>query len=151
MRWGTAGVIAVENGHLYTVDNRRFGGIYIGGVTMLDYKDIITKHYVLHLTGAEIARQLDVRKSGVNDFLRAFKQHESLLFPLPEGITNYGIAELVYGHGPGNNSRDITFELPDFEEIHRQMQTRKNMTLVEQWNRYMRRCEAEEKKFYQGE
>lgn len=65
------------------------------------------------------------------------------MFPLPEGITNYGIAELVYGHGPGNNSRDISFELPDFEEIHRQMQTRKNMTLVEQWNRYMRRCEAE--------
>ena len=25
---------------------------------MLDYKDIIVKHYVLHLTGAEIARQL---------------------------------------------------------------------------------------------
>lgn len=116
---------------------------------MLDYKDIIVKHYVLHLSGAEIARQLKVSKSGVNDFLRAFKQHESLLFPLPEGITNYGIAELVYGHGPGNNSRDISFELPDFEEIHRQMQTRKNMTLVEQWNRYMRRCQAEEKKFYQ--
>ena len=31
---------------------------------MLDYKDIIVKHYVLHLTGAEIARQLKERISG---------------------------------------------------------------------------------------
>lgn len=92
---------------------------------MLDYKDIIVKHYVLHLSGSEIARQLNVSKSGVNDFLRAFKQCENLLFPLPEGITNYGIAELVYGHVPGNNGRDTTFELPDFKEVHRQMQTKK--------------------------
>ena len=99
---------------------------------MLDYKDIIVKHFVLHLSGAEIARKLKVSKSGVNDFLRTFRQHENLLLPLPKGITNDGIAELVYGHVPGNNDRDTTFALPDFEEIHRQMQTRKNMTLVEQ-------------------
>lgn len=73
---------------------------------MLDYKDIIIKGYVLNMSGAEIARQLGCSKSGVNDFLNAFKKCEALSFPLPEGITNYGIAELVYGKAPIAGNRD---------------------------------------------
>lgn len=116
---------------------------------MLDYKDIIVKHYALKMSGAEIARQTGASKSGVNDFLNAFKKCTELKFPLPVGITNYGIAQLVYGHTPGFNGRDLGYELPDFEEISRQMSQRKNMTLVYLWNRYYRACEAEEKKGYQ--
>ena len=113
---------------------------------MLDYKDIIYKHYALKMTGAEIARQTGASKSGVNDFLNAFKKCTELKFPLPVGITNYGIAQLVYGHTPGFNARDLGYELPDFEETARQMSQRKNMALVYLWNRYYRACEAEEKK-----
>ena len=58
----------------------------------LDYKDIIIKHYALSMSGSEIARQAGFSKSGVNDFLRAFKKCEDLSYPLPAGITNYGIA-----------------------------------------------------------
>ena len=61
--------------------------------TMLDYKDIIVKHFGLGMSGRQIARELGVSKSGVNDVLGAFKRCESLDFPLPEGITNYGIAK----------------------------------------------------------
>ena len=63
---------------------------------MLDYKDIITKHYALGMSGRKIAESLKVSKSGVNDFLRAFQECPVLSYPLPEGITNYGIAALVY-------------------------------------------------------
>ena len=59
----------------------------------LDYKDIIIKHYALSMSGSEIARQAGFSKSGVNDFLRAFKKCEDLSYPLPAGITNYGIAQ----------------------------------------------------------
>ncbi len=62
----------------------------------LDYKDIIIKHYALSMSGSEIARQTGFSKSGVNDFLRAFKKCEDLNYPLPAGITNYGIALKVY-------------------------------------------------------
>ena len=58
----------------------------------VDYKDIIIKHYALSMSGSKIARQTDFSKSGVNDFLRAFKKCEDLNYPLPAGITNYGIA-----------------------------------------------------------
>ena len=50
---------------------------------MLDYKDIIIKHFALGMSGSEIARQTGVSKSGVNDFLRAFKSCEGLQYPLP--------------------------------------------------------------------
>ena len=52
---------------------------------MLDYKDIIVKHFGLGMSGRQIARELGVSKSGVNDVLGAFKRCESLDFPLPEG------------------------------------------------------------------
>ena len=116
---------------------------------MLDYKDIITKHFVLGLPGAEIARQMNTSKSGVNDFLRAFKASGRISFPLPEGITNYGIHELVYGHAPGSNNRSDEYAKPDYAEVFRQMDERKNMTLVYLWNRYSNRCKTEGLKFYQ--
>ena len=67
---------------------------------MLDYKDIITKHYALGMSGRQIAESLGVSKSGVNEFLRAFEACKALSYPLPPGITNYGIAEAVYGKNP---------------------------------------------------
>ena len=116
---------------------------------MLDYKDIIVKHFGLGMSGRQIARELGVSKSGVNDVLWAFKRCESLDFPLPEGITNYGIAAKIYGGSPGAVDRDMTYACPDFEEIHKQLHERKNMTLVYLWNRYMKTCEAEGRKGYQ--
>ena len=55
---------------------------------MLDYKDIIIKHYALSMSGGEIARQTGNSKSGVNDFLRAFRNCKDLQYPLPPVITN---------------------------------------------------------------
>lgn len=116
---------------------------------MLDYKDIIIKHYALRMSGRQIASQIGASKTGVNDFLRAFEKCEKLKYPLPTGITNYGIAELVYGSIPGNAGRNENIELPDYAEIAMLMATRKNMTLVFLWNRYKQKCQAEEKRFYQ--
>ena len=116
---------------------------------MLDYKDIITKRYLFGMSGHEIAKQTKSGKSGVYDFLRAFEKCDKLSYPLPEGITNYGIYELVYGHAPGSNTRNESYEQPDFEYVFKQMTTRKNMTLVYQWNRYAKACEANGKKHYQ--
>ena len=115
---------------------------------MLDYKDIIIKHYALHMSGREIASALGVSKSGVNDFLHAFDKCNTLHYPLPEGITNYGIAELVYKKEPVVRLRDVSFELPDYAEVDKQLRNRKNMTLVFLWSRYKNRCVSEEKKFY---
>ena len=115
---------------------------------MLDYKDIITKHYALHMSGREIAAVLGVSKSGVNGFLSAFDKCDTLHYPLPPGITNYGIYELVYRRGVPEETRDLSFELPDFAEVEKQLSGRKNMTLVFLWGRYKNRCAAEEKKFY---
>ena len=115
---------------------------------MLDYKDIIIKHYALHMSGRDIAAALGVSKSGVNGFLSAFDKCDTLQYPLPPGITNYGIAELVYKRGASKDKRDLSFELPDYEEVEKQLSSRKNMTIVFLWGRYKNRCIAEGKKFY---
>ncbi|MCD8295318.1 MAG: IS21 family transposase [Clostridia bacterium] len=116
---------------------------------MLDYKKILIDSYVLHMDGRGIAEDVGASKSGVNDFLNAFRRCDKLTFPLPEGITNYGIAELVYGCVPGDGKRNQSYELPDFEKVAFQMESRKNMTLSYLWNRYVRRCRDEDKKYYQ--
>lgn len=115
----------------------------------LDYKDIIIKHYALSMSAREIALQTGASKSGVNDFLRAFKKCEDLQYPLPMGITNYGIAIKVYGAVPGTGGRNENIELPDYEEAAKLMATRKNMTLMFLWNRYKKKCEEEGSRFYQ--
>ena len=77
---------------------------------MLDYKDIIIKRFALQMSGRQIAAALGVSKSGVNDFLNAFERCELLSYPLPEGITNYGISELVYGSTRAVSSgRDLSY------------------------------------------
>lgn len=116
---------------------------------MLDYKDIVTKHYALKLSGREIAALCGISKSGVNDFLKAFERCEIISYPLPEGITNYAIFEIVYGKAPGSNARDVRYELPDFKNIAELMSSRSNMTLIYLWNRYKRGCESEGKTYYQ--
>ena len=116
---------------------------------MLDYKSIIVKRYVLNLSGREIAKQIGASKSGVNEFLKMFEECESIGYPLPAGITNYGIAELVYGNPPGNNGRNPSIVYPDYEEVHKQLSGRKNMTLVFLWNRYKKRCEESDTRYYQ--
>ena len=116
---------------------------------MLDYKDILTKHYVLHLSAREISKQSDASKSGVNDFLKAFRECEDLDYPLPPGITNAGIAMKVYGKVPGEGGRNESYEYPDYPKVLQLMNERKNMTLQVCWDRYTKRCKAEGKKAYQ--
>ena len=46
---------------------------------------MITKHYALGMSGMAIAKSLNASPSGVNDFLRAFKECRSLGYAyLPE-------------------------------------------------------------------
>lgn len=92
---------------------------------MLDYKTIIIKRYALNLSGTQIAKDLGCSKSGVNDFLKRFEECKTISFPLPDGITNYGIAELVYGRVSGQGTRNEAFVLPDYAEVHQQMTSRR--------------------------
>ena len=86
---------------------------------MLDYKDIIIKHYGLGLSGREITKHLCISKSGANKFLTACKECRTLNFPLTDGITNYAIANHVCGDSQPSHARDEEFTSPNFENIHK--------------------------------
>lgn len=114
----------------------------------LDYKSIITKHYLLHLSSREIAEQIGASKSGVTGFLSAFERAKGIGYPLPHDITNEGICELVYPHTLSIKTRDTSYELPDFDEVNEEMTRRKNMTLNYLWGKYNRECDVSGKKAY---
>ena len=116
---------------------------------MLDYKNILTRRYGLHLSVRDIAEETGASKSGIADFLKAFENCTELDYPLPPGITNAGIAAKVYGKVPGEGGRDESYEYPDFPQVLKLMNERKNMTLQVCWTRYSKRCKAEERKAYQ--
>ena len=107
---------------------------------LLDYKDIIIKHYALSMSSREIAEQISVSKS-----LATFKDCKAVGYPLPEGITNYGIATAVYGKLPSAAGRDFNYETL---AIAKDMFSRKNMTLMVLWNRYAKKCRNCGLKFY---
>lgn len=89
---------------------------------MLDYKGIIIKRYALNMSYKKLAEEFNASKSGISDFIHAFEKCDKLSYPLPEGITNYAIYELVYGHEPGTNNRSADYEQPDFVKVHQQME-----------------------------
>ena len=93
------------------------------------------------MSGRARAEQGFGSKSGIKGFLGAFEDCERFSFSLPEGVTNYVIAELVYGadNTDGVVSRDTSFAYPDYVAVHIAMANRKNMTMVFQWNQYVRR------------
>lgn len=87
---------------------------------MLDYKAIITKRYVLHMSGHEIADGPGVSKSGVNDFLKALEVCETL------SMTNYGIYVHVYGRELDENSSNADgFAQPDYKTADQKLTGRK--------------------------
>ena len=115
------------------------------------YVGLQRHHYetlCLGQSGRKIAESLNVSKSGVNDFLRAFQECPVLSYPLPEGITNYGIATLVYGKRTVEHSRNLSYEMPDYETVEKEMSSRKNMTPMVLWNRYSKQCRDRGVKFY---
>jgi len=116
---------------------------------MLDYKNIIIYRYSSGMSLQDIADKIGAGKTSVHDFLHAFERCERLSYPLPEGITNYAIFELVYGHTPGASTVSLGFEQPDYEEVFREMTTRKNMTLRYLWGKYQKTCITKGVKPYQ--
>lgn len=115
---------------------------------MLDYKNIIIKRYALKLSYNELAKEFG-RVSQESMTSLGHSRNVTISYPLPEGITNYAIYELVYGHAPGSNTRSAEYEQPDFEHVFWQMTERKNMTSTYQWKRYEKDCLAKETKPYQ--
>lgn len=59
-----------------------------------------------------------------------------------------GIVAAVYGKTPAIVGRDFSYEQPDYAFVAKEMDSRKNMTLVVQWNRYTKKCRDSELKFY---
>lgn len=61
---------------------------------MLYYKMNIIKIWRLHIFSRNNAEQLQCNKTGVSNFLKAFRKYRTLNCPLPKGLTNYDNTEM---------------------------------------------------------
>ena len=117
---------------------------------MLDYKDILTKHYALHLSSREISRKCNVSESGINTFLEKFRAYEDLDYPFRLGINNAWIAKLVYAKNSAIGALNESYEYPNYGEVLNLTRDHKNITQQKCWERcHLKRCEAESKQAYQ--
>lgn len=62
----------------------------------MDYKKMLRLHFVSHLSGREIAGICDCGKTTANEFLRRFKNHPELSYPLPADMTNEYLEQELY-------------------------------------------------------
>ena len=111
---------------------------------MLDYKSIIFKRYSLGLNYKELTKEFNASKSEINEFVCTFEMYEKLSYPLPEVFTN-----CYTTMRPAINRQNTVYEQPDFIAIFKQINERKNMTLVYLWIRYQKYCTAKAMKPYQ--
>ena len=110
----------------------------------MDYKHVLRLHYVNHMSGRDIARSTGDSKTAVNDFLKRFRECETLMYPLAAEVTNEFIEQLLY-HKAGVAINSEFYRDFDLEKLHRSL-AHKGETLKHQWLRYNAEGEVEGKR-----
>ena len=109
---------------------------------MTDYREILR------------LRSIGISLRGIAEFLQCSKQtvitvyrkadEAGLSWPLPDNMTNEALAVMFY---PKRNSPDPSYEMPDCDWIHKELQ-KPNVTLNLLWYEYYDRCVAAGKQPY---
>src|SRR4051812_19094941 len=88
----------------------------------------------LGLAQHQIARSCSIVQSTVHKYLK-LAEAAQLRWPLPEGLSNQKLDQLLFGQRAGPPSRRI-HPPPDFAAIHRELQNHKDLTLELLWQEY---------------
>lgn len=110
----------------------------------MDYKKVLRLHYISHLSGREIAEICGCSKTTVNEFLKRFKEHPGLKYPLSEDITNEYLAQELYKK-PGSAGQDGFYRMFDPEAVSRAL-TKKGETRKHLWQKYLAEGSSDGKK-----
>jgi transposase len=100
---------------------------------MRKIKEVLRQRYGLGLLQSQIARSCSIGQASVYRYLERAAA-AGLSWPLPEGWDDRRLEELLFSE-PGRPRQQLR-PLPDFEQIHRQLQTCKHLTLQLVWEEY---------------
>ena len=102
---------------------------------MRKVKEVLRLRFGLGLQQNEIARSCAIGQSTVHRYLQKAAA-AGLTWPLAEDIDDRRLEELLFRKPAGRPSRNIR-SLPDFDEVHRQLQTHKHLTCLLYTSRQM--------------
>jgi transposase len=103
-------------------------------VSMRKVKEILRLRFGLGLQQNQIARSCSIGQATVHRYLRKAAA-AGLTWPLPEDLDDRRLEEVLFPATVGRPSQ-LTRPLPDFDEVRRQLQTHKHLTLQLVWEEY---------------
>jgi transposase len=103
-------------------------------VSMRKTHEVLRLHFDLKLKQRQIARSANLSQSTVHEYLHRFAA-AGLSWPLPEQMSESQLEAALFPTDP-KPARALARDLPDFADIHKELQEHKHVTLQLLWEEY---------------
>lgn len=104
-------------------------------LSMRKIREVLRLKYELNRSNREIGMSCGIGSSTVSDYIQRVR-NAGLAWPLPEELNDTGLEQLLYPLPTPRNSSRL---FPDFHEVHKELQARKDVTLNLLWEEYKER------------
>ncbi len=104
-------------------------------LSMRKIREVLRLKYELHRSNREIGLSCGIGSSTVGDYIQRAR-NAGLNWPLPEELSDTTLEQLLF---PSPTPRNSARLFPDFHEVHKELQSRKNVTLNLLWQEYKER------------
>ncbi len=101
-------------------------------LSMRKIREVLRLKYELNCSSREIGLSCGIGRSTVGDYIQRVK-HAGLGWPLPEGLSDTALEQILF---PPPTPRNSSRLFPDFHEVHKELQSRKHVTLMLLWQEY---------------
>jgi transposase len=101
-------------------------------LSMRKIREVLRLKYELKRSNREIGLSCGIGRSTVGDYIQRVKQ-AGLEWPLPEGLSDSSLEQKLF---PTPTPRHSSKLFPDFHEVHKELQSRKHVTLMLLWQEY---------------
>lgn len=101
-------------------------------LSMRKIREVLRLKYELNRSNREIGLSCGIGSSTVGDYIQRVR-NAGLHWPLPEGMNDLALEQLLFPPPTPRNSARL---FPDFHEVHKELQSRKNVTLNLLWQEY---------------
>lgn len=101
-------------------------------LSMRKIREVLRLKYELNRSNREIGLSCGIGSSTVGDYIQRVR-NAGLNWPLPDELSDTALEQLLYPPPTPHNSARL---FPDFHEVHKELQSRKNVTLNLLWQEY---------------
>lgn len=99
---------------------------------MRKIREVLRLKYELNCSNREIGLSCGIGRSTVGDYIQRVKL-AGLEWPLPEGLSDTSLEQTLF---PSPTPRNSSKLFPNFSEVHKELQSRKHVTLMLLWQEY---------------